>query len=161
MDFSPGQISQRFLRDIPYLERIVLIPQCLRSNQCKAPKKEFGILDCQECRQKREDGLECPIPTMISTALNIGYGAVYIFTGGSGIVPFFKKRGLPKAVLGIACELEIRDGKEKIKQLGIAVQIESLLRDGCAETAIFRNPDNFKKEWVDMLIKFPPSCIIL
>ena len=145
------------LSNIPYSERIVLLPQCLRSNQCKAPRKKFGILECQKCCQKRDDGLECPIPLMVSTAYEIGYGGVYIFTGGSGIVPFFKNRGLPKAVLGVACEIEIRQGKEKMAQIGIPSQIEYLLKDGCAETIFFKDLSDFEKEWIAILTKFPPK----
>ena len=145
------------LENIPYSKRIVLLPQCLRSNQCKAPRKKFGILECQECYQKRDDGLECPLPTMVSIAYKIGYNGVYIFTGGSGIAPFLKKKGLPKAVLGVACESEIIEGREKMNQIGIHSQIEYLLRDGCSETNLFKNPENFEEEWRQILTKFPPK----
>ena len=147
----------RKLAEVPYSGRLVLLPQCLRSNQCKAPRGKFGLLECQRCRQKREDGLECPIPDMIEIAYEIGYGGVYVFTGGSGIVPFLKERGLPGAVLGVACELEIREGKEKMDELGIPSQIEYLLETGCAETILFSNPDDIKMKWKQVLTKFPPD----
>lgn len=144
------------LKNIPYSERIVLLPQCLRSNQCKAPKKEFGIVECQKCYQKRDDGLNCPIPTMISLAYDIGYTNVYIFTGGTGIFNFFTQNNPPKAVLGIACEPEIKEGLEKMNQMGVISQVEYLLEDGCAETTLFKNKD-FEEDWKLILTRFPPK----
>ena len=76
------------LRKIPQLERTILLPQCLRSNQCKAVKKKHGLIECQECYQEREDGTKCPIPTMVKMAHEAGYKKIYIFTGGSGIALF-------------------------------------------------------------------------
>jgi len=148
---------RRKLAEVPYSERLVLLPQCLRSNQCKAPRKKFGLLECQGCRQKRDDGLECPIPTMIEIAYEIGYGGVYVFAGGSGIVSFLEERGLPRAVLGVACEPEIREGKEKMDELGILSQVEHLVKAGCAETILFSNSDDIKMKWKQVLTKFPPD----
>lgn len=147
----------RKLAEVPYSERLVLLPQCLRSNQCKAPRGKFGLLECQGCRQKREDGLECPIPTMVEIAYEIGYGGVYVFTGGSGIVSFLKEIGLPGAVLGVACEPEIIEGRKKMDELGIPNQVEYLVEAGCAETILFRDPNNFKIEWLQILTKFSPD----
>jgi len=147
----------RKLAEVPYSERLVLLPQCLRSNQCKAPRGKFGLLECQGCRQKREDGLECPIPTMREMAYEIGYGGVYVFTGGSGIVSFLEERGLPKAVLGVACEPEIIEGRKKMDELEIPSQIEYLVKAGCAETAFLKNSDNLKTEWFQILTKFSPD----
>lgn len=143
------------LSNVPYSERIILLPQCLRSNQCKAPRKKFGILECQECFQKRDDHEKCPIPIMVSIAREIGYLDVYIFSGGSGIVPLLEEKGLPKAVLGIACKSEIREGKEKMDNLGIPTQTKCLLEDGCAETILFE--ENLEKEWIKVLTEFPPK----
>jgi hypothetical protein len=145
------------LKNIPYAERVVLIPQCLRSNNCKAPRKKYGLLDCQNCRQIRDDNIECPIAMMIHAALETGYKNVYIFTGGSGIVPFFKENGLPAAVLGIACEMEIREGIEKMTEVGVPSQVVCLMEDGCAETHLFDKQEDFEQQWLNVLTEFPPE----
>ena len=144
------------LSAIPYSERVVLLPQCLRSNQCKASRKKYGVLVCEECRQCRDDGIECPVPDMISSALEIGYKDVHIFTGGSGIVPFFKEHGLPEAVIAVACEMEIREGIEKMKEIGVPSQVVCLLEDGCAETHFVEDDSDLIARWKKFLTMYPP-----
>lgn len=144
-------------RSIPYAERVILLPQCLRSNRCRASRKKYGILVCEECRQKRDDGNECPIPDMVSVAEEIGYKEAYIFTGGSGIVPFFKERGIPEGVVAVACEMEIREGIEKMRELGVPCQVICLLHDGCAETHFLDSDSNLKEEWRELLTQYPPE----
>jgi hypothetical protein len=145
------------LEDVPYSERIVLLPQCLRSNNCTAKRKEYGIIHCEDCKQERDDGLECQISEMTSIALDIGYRNVLLFAGASGIINYLSKNGIPNGVLAVACPLELKEGLEKTKHLGIPTQIEGLIEEGCAETTLFNNQDNFKNEWIRILTKYPPK----
>lgn len=151
------QELQKTLSAIPYSRRTVLLPQCLRSNTCKAPRAKYGILECQECRQLRNDGTVCPIPDMVSIAKEVGYRDIFIFTGGSGIVPFFKEHGIPEAVIAVACEIEIREGVKQMDSIGVPCQIIYLLQDGCAETWFVKEGEDPAECWRKILTRYPPA----
>ncbi len=148
--------AQKILSKIPYSDRVVLLPQCLRSNLCRAPRGKYGVIKCEACGQRREDGLTCPIPPMKCVAEEIGYRGVYILTGGRGVVSLMKEVGLPKAVFAIACHPEIEEGVAKMDELGIPYQVEYLIEDGCAETKFLEDQEDLEKEWRRILTKFPP-----
>lgn len=152
-----GQDKKEIFSKIPYSARVVLLPQCLRSNLCKAPRRKYGVIQCEACGQNREDGLPCPIPKMVSIAKEIGYGDVYILTGGRGIDSLLKEEGLPEAVLATACRPEVEEGKEVMDKLGIPYQVEYLIEDGCAETRFLKDQDDLENEWRKILTKFSPS----
>ena len=146
------------IEDIPYSQRIVLLPQCLRSNSCTSKRGEYGVLFCGECEQERDDGLICPISDMTSVALEVGYEGVYTFAGGRGIREFLlSKKGEIRAILAVACNPEIREGVEMLAETGIFHQVEHLRTEGCAETTLFSNPGNFNKEWERILTRNPPQ----
>ena len=145
------------LEDIPYSDRIVLLPQCLRSNNCYARKEKYGLIDCTGCQEERDDGSTCQITEMSSIAFEVGYRDVLIFAGGSGIIKYLSENGMPRGILAVACALELREGLEKTKHLGIPTQIENLVTEGCSETILFKNQEDFKNEWRRMLTKYPPK----
>lgn len=124
---------------------------------CRAPRAKYGILKCQECRQLRDDGTVCPIPDMVSVAMEVGYRDIHIFTGGSGIVPFFKEHGIPEAVLAVACEIEIREGVEQMDRIGVPCQVIHLLQDGCAETRFVKEDEDPSDCWKKILTRYPPA----
>gem|GEM_PF-5944836 len=105
----------------------------------------------------RDDGYLCPIPDMASIARDIGYRDTYIFTGGSGIARFLQENGVPRAVLAVACDIELKEGKEMMGALGIPSQIEHLVKDGCSETLFFKEHADFREEWLRVLTRYPPA----
>lgn len=141
------------LTGIPYAKRMILLPRCLSSNLCTAPRKMFGEVECQRCGAIREDGSPCPIKRMIEIAEEIGYGDIRLFAGGSGIIRFMKVNGFPKGLLAVACEPEIREGKEKVDEKNIPLQVAYLTKDGCAETD-FTDGD-VESEWRRVLTEQP------
>ncbi|MBD3310520.1 DUF116 domain-containing protein [Candidatus Woesearchaeota archaeon] len=156
------------LAEVPYSERALLLPYCLTSNFCQGKRQEHGITACQACyspleRELREEdgrkrpGTLCKIPVMTEVAHDIGYEDIKIFTGGSGILPYFEEHGLPKAVLAIACAQEIEQGLEMTAHMGIPTQVAYLAREGCAETELFHDPANYLKEWIQILTRHPPQ----
>ncbi|MEW5936447.1 MAG: DUF116 domain-containing protein [Candidatus Thermoplasmatota archaeon] len=111
---------------IPFGERILLLPQCLRSSQqCKAPLGDEGY-ECQSCGA-------CIIAEVKKHAKDMGYAGVYVVPGGSMVMKIVKRRK-PKAVLGIACNFELAEGAEKLGMMRIPCQGVPLLRDGCKDT---------------------------
>ena len=115
----------------PYSERILILPQCLRSRSCPAELKELGY-ECMECGK-------CGIPEIIHQAEKLGYKDVFIIPGGSVVTKILNKEK-PKACLGVSCLKELVLGSFVCEKLGVAAQGIALLRDGCVETAV-----NWKK----------------
>lgn len=109
-----------------FSSRILLLPQCLRSRECRAELTEFGY-ECKECKK-------CGIPEIKKYAEKIGY-KVFIIPGGSvinKIIKVFK----PKAILGVACLKEAVLGCITCEKAGIPVQGVILLKEGCLETKV-------------------------
>jgi len=111
----------------PYRERILLLPQCLRSRECPAKLGEYGY-ECQECGK-------CNIKEVIHMAKTLGYEDVFILPGGS-IVTKILAKARPKACLGVACLKELVLGSFVCEKFGIIAQGVALLRDGCVETLV-------------------------
>jgi len=111
----------------PYRERILLLPQCLRSRECPAELGEYGY-ECQECGK-------CKIKEAIHMAKTLGYKGVFILPGGSIITKIFAE-ARPKACLGVACLKELVLGSFVCEKLGIICQGVALLRDGCVNTLV-------------------------
>jgi len=111
----------------PYSQRILLLPQCLRSRQCPAELKEYGY-ECQACGK-------CNLNKLISQAKALGYKNVFILPGGA-VVSKIIAREKPRACLGVACFKELVLGSFLCEKLGVIAQGVSLLRDGCVDTKV-------------------------
>lgn len=111
----------------PYSERVLLLPQCLRSKDCPAELKEHGY-ECQGCGK-------CDIKRINAQAERLGYKHVYIIPGGSIVTKIFAKEK-PTACLGVACLKELMLGSFVCEKLGIVGQGIALLRDGCVNTRV-------------------------
>ena len=111
----------------PYSERVLLLPQCLRSKDCPAELKEYGY-ECQGCGK-------CDIKQVIDQAKKLGYKHVHILPGGSIVTKIFAKEK-PKACLGVACLKELMLGSFVSEKLGVIGQGVALLRDGCVNTCV-------------------------
>lgn len=122
-----GENQEEFQKTPPE-ERIVLVPQCLRKSDCKAPLGEHGYV-CQHCNP------ECQVHQITSAAKKLNYKGVYILPGGSmaqKIIDFSQ----PHAILGIACEKEALLGGLLLKKLGLVGRGILLFRDGCVNTLV-------------------------
>lgn len=109
-----------------FSNRILLLPQCLRSRSCEAELTEYGY-ECKECGR-------CVIPEIKKVAEDLGY-KVFILPGGR-IVEKIIKAFKPKAVLGVACLKELVLGSMVCEKARIPAQGVALLRDGCVETDV-------------------------
>lgn len=111
-----------------YGERLLLLPQCLRSTgECQALEDaaEYVCAGCGTCK----------IDTITRRARELGYGGVRVLKGGSALANSIEQLQ-PRAVLGVACELEGALGVLECERLGVPVQFIPLLRDGCADTDV-------------------------
>ncbi len=111
----------------PYTERILFLPQCLRSRDCPAELTDYGY-ECQECGS-------CRIEKVIREAKRLGYKNVFILPGGSVVKKILVKEK-PHACLGVACLKELMLGSFACEKFGIAGQGVPLLKDGCVNTEV-------------------------
>lgn len=111
----------------PYNERILLLPQCLRSKDCPAELGDYGY-ECQECGR-------CSIPKIIHLTKDLGYKGTFILPGGS-IAKKILLEMKPKATLGVACFKELVIGSYLCEKLGIIGQGVVLIKDGCINTLV-------------------------
>ena len=114
--------------NVPFKDRVVLVPQCLRNIDCKTTFNSVEGARCLKCGK-------CKIIDIVKKADELGYMGVYIAPGG-GFVRRIIKKMKPKAVLGIGCAWEVNAGILEIASKGIPVQGVRLLRDGCVETDV-------------------------
>ncbi len=111
----------------PYNERVLLLPQCLRSKECPAELGKYGY-ECQECGR-------CSVAEIKHVTKNLGYKGTFILPGGS-IAKKILLELKPKASLGVACFKELVLGSYLCERLGIIGQGVALIRDGCINTLV-------------------------
>lgn len=118
-------LSRKAFTDVPVADRAVFVPHCLRSNACPAHLHDEG-LKCREC------GL-CKVGEGKRLLELLGY-RVFIIPGSSFIKRMIK-RYHPKAIIGIGCLLEVKEGIEMSSQVDIIAMGVVNLSDGCVETS--------------------------
>lgn len=120
--------NRRGFAAVPFAERVLLLPQCLRNPECPAPQKEIGYI-CQQC------GPDCQVNKLSQEAKRLGYKGSFILPGGS-MIPKLIAKTQPKAVMGISCEEEALLGILALDKHGIVTIGVLLTRDGCFNTAV-------------------------
>jgi hypothetical protein len=125
VDIRNDLFADKF-RAIPYNERFLFLPHCLRHNDCPARSTHDG-LKCVECGR-------CSIGDIKKEAERLGY-KVFIVPGGSLLKAIVKKYR-PKAVFGVGCIMEVKEGAEKMASYGLPVQGLLLDKDGCMSTIV-------------------------
>jgi hypothetical protein len=112
---------------IPFNERIVLLPQCLRAKDCPAEIGKYGY-ECKQCGR-------CSVAKIMELTKDLGYKGTFVMPGGS----LAKKIMLeikPKASLGVACSKELVMGSYLCEKVGVIGQGVELLKDGCINTLV-------------------------
>ncbi|MCW4015704.1 MAG: DUF116 domain-containing protein [Candidatus Bathyarchaeota archaeon] len=112
---------------IPYNERIVLLPQCLRGKDCPAEIGKYGY-ECQQCGR-------CSIAKIMQMTKDLGYKGTFILPGGS-LAQKIMLEIKPKASLGVACAKELILGSYLCEKVGVIGQGVELLKDGCINTIV-------------------------
>lgn len=119
-------LNRKAFTTIPVGQRSVFVPQCLRAGACPAHLHEEG-LKCRSC------GL-CQIG--VAKPLLEGLGYKFFIVPGSSFIKRMVKRYRPKAIIGIGCLIEIKEGTEMAGQLNLISMGIVTSRDGCVETAV-------------------------
>ena len=111
---------------IPVAERAIFMPQCLRSSRCPAHLTPEG-LKCRSCGQ-------CSVGEARGILEKMGY-RIFIVPGSSFIKRMVKKYR-PKAILGIGCLSEVKEGIDMADKMGLIVMGVVTLKEGCVETIV-------------------------
>jgi hypothetical protein len=119
-----NRMSEEDFAKIDMKDRAIFLPHCLRSSKCPATLTLEGLF-CQHCGR-------CDLDNSIKELEEMGY-KVFIVPGSTFIGRMVKKY-LPRAIIGVGCLREIKDGLEFADKLGVAVMGVVNKTDGCIET---------------------------
>jgi|GEM_PF-348570 len=119
-------LYRRSYRKTSYAARAIFLPQCLRHPDCPAKLSGEGI-NCINCGR-------CGIGELKDFSEKLGY--LFFVVPGSSFVKRMIKQYRPKAVLGVGCPMEVKEGTALIYSIGIPVQSVTLVRDGCVDTRV-------------------------
>lgn len=111
---------------VPVAERAIFMPQCLRSSRCPAHLTPEG-LKCRSCGQ-------CTIGEVRPVLEKMGY-RIFIVPGSSFIKRMVKKYR-PKAIIGVGCLSEVKEGIDMADKMGLIVMGVVTLKEGCVETLV-------------------------
>lgn len=111
---------------IPVTERAIFMPQCLRSSHCPADLTPEG-LKCKNCGQ-------CTVGEARVLLERLGY-RIFIVPGSSFIKRMVKKYR-PKAIIGVGCLSEVKEGIDMADKMGLVVMGVVTLKEGCVETIV-------------------------
>lgn len=137
-------LNRKAFMAIPVSERAVFLPQCLRAGACPAHLHEEG-LKCRSC------GL-CGVGVAKKRLEGLGYK--FFIVPGSSFIKRMIKRYRPKAIIGVGCLMEIKEGTEMAGQLNLVSMGIVTTKDGCVETAV-----NWDEVYEVALLGIDPALI--
>jgi uncharacterized protein len=111
---------------VPVTDRAVFMPQCLRSSKCPAHLTPEG-LKCKSCGQ-------CEVGEARLLLEKMGY-KIFIVPGSSFIKRMVKKYR-PRAIIGVGCLSEVKEGIDMADKMGLVVMGVVTLKEGCVETLV-------------------------
>ncbi len=117
-------MNTKAFAETPVEQRAVFLPQCLRSAQCPANLTPEG-LKCRNCGR-------CLVGENAAWLENTGY-RVFIVPGSTFIKRMVKKYR-PRAIIGVGCLMEVKDGIDMCDRIGITPMGVVNVKDGCVET---------------------------
>lgn len=127
-------INYKELSKIPFEDRILLLPQCLRKIDCPAILDSMCGFKCKKCGR-------CGVGDLISFCEERNI-RVFIVPGGSFVKKVIKLTR-PKAIIGVGCHIELREASLVLDYLKIPGRGIDLEKDGCIETKV--NYEKIKK----------------
>jgi len=116
---------RQFLRT-SHEQRFIFMPQCVRSTECPAKLTPEGIkcIDCGRCdvgeAKKYAEGLGCK----------------FFIVPGSSFIKRIIKKYRPRAIVGVGCTMEIKEGLDLCHSHAIPAQGVPLTTSGCVATTL-------------------------
>jgi hypothetical protein len=107
-------------------ERFIFMPQCVRSPECPAKLTPEGIrcIGCGRCR----------VGEAKKTAEDLGYK--FFIVPGSSFIKRILKKYKPKAIIGVGCPMEIKQGLAMCHSYDIPAMGVPLSQAGCVATTL-------------------------
>jgi hypothetical protein len=121
-----NRLNQKTFDSIPAKDKAIFLPQCLRSAKCPAHLTPEGLI-CERC-------MSCGIGRSIDNLEAQGYH-VHIVPGSTFIKRIVRAEK-PKAIIGVGCLMEVREGLMLADRLGLVAMGVITLKDGCIETLV-------------------------
>lgn len=121
-----NSMNARAFAEIPVADRAIFLPQCLRNAACPADLTPEG-LRCRRCRR-------CTVGEAMDVLEGLGY-RVFIVPGSSFIKRMVRKYR-PRALIGVGCLAEVKEGLAMAQRLGIVGLGVVTLKEGCVETIV-------------------------
>jgi uncharacterized protein len=119
-------INRKKFLCIPHDRRFVFIPQCVRSVDCPAKLTPEGI-KCVGCGQ-------CNVGEAKKFAEGLGYR--FFVVSGSSFIRRIIRKYRPEAIIGVGCQLEIKEGLDLCHSHDIPAIGIPLSRAGCVSTTL-------------------------
>lgn len=120
---------------VPFSQRVLLLPHCLRpSQECPGKMTKQG-LNCVGC-----EIASCAIYQLRAAAREMGYRGVCVAPGGKLAIRFLAEHQ-PAGVIAVACDKELEEGLDAIANMDWntghpAVVTVPLSQDGCVDTEV-------------------------
>ncbi len=119
-----NSMNKKAFEAVPVRDRAIFLPQCLRSSKCPAHLTPEG-LKCKCC------GL-CMIGYWLPLLEKMGYRVFSV--PGSSFIKRMVRKYRPKAIIGVGCMGEVKEGLEMSDKLGLISMGVVTLKEGCVET---------------------------
>ena len=119
-------INRKKFLQIPYNERFIFMPQCVRSTDCPAKLTPEGIrcISCGRCNVgKAKEFAE-------------GLGCRFFVVPGSSFIKRIIKKYKPGAIVGVGCQMEIKEGLDLCHSHDIPAIGVPLSQAGCVSTTL-------------------------
>lgn len=117
-------------------QRVLLLSHCLRPSQtCPGKFNKTGLICPEDCTE------DCVIKRLKETASSSGYKGSCVAAGGAMALKFVKEHN-PKGIIAIACEKELSEGVDGVKEMAKdekeipAIVVVPLISDGCVDTEV-------------------------
>jgi len=111
---------------VPMDERAIFLPQCLRSVDCPAKLTPEG-LRCVNCGR-------CEIGAAKVFAEGLGYR--FFVAPGSSVIKRMINKYRPRAIVGVGCNIEVKEGLDLCQGHDIPAMGVPLLTNGCVSTTL-------------------------
>lgn len=121
-----NQLNRERFSSLPMEDRMVFLPQCLRSIDCPSNLSTEGLV-CKRC-------MRCDIGRSIDELES--YGCKVSIVPGSTFVKRLVKKYRPKGIVGVGCLMEVKEGLEMTDRMDLPAMGVVTTKDGCIETTL-------------------------
>jgi uncharacterized protein len=124
-------INQEKFLAVPIKDRVIFMPQCVRSVECpaKLTPEGIGCVCCGRCRVGE------------AKRLAEGMGYRFFVVPGSSFMKRLIMKYRPKAIVGVGCQIEVKEGLDLCNSQDIPAIGVLLTQSGCVSTTL--NWDEF------------------